>query len=104
MYICFFFFKLLFYFSCSQIWLNLLVDHHLFGYNTKLPPTQKKKHYAATENLSVLHNISIVFFCQFCDVAKMTIIHKKILAKFDTYESKLCKKHPCSKFFGAKKI
>jgi hypothetical protein len=30
--------------ACSQIWLNLLVDHHHFGFNTKLTQT---KHWAA---------------------------------------------------------
>jgi hypothetical protein len=28
---------LLSYLACSQTWLNLLVDHHHVGYNTKLP-------------------------------------------------------------------
>jgi hypothetical protein len=32
-----------FIFSGSQIWLNLPMHHHHFGYNTKLTPHKKKK-------------------------------------------------------------
>jgi len=33
------------YLTCSQIWLNVPVVHHHFGYNTKLP---KKNHWYVT--------------------------------------------------------
>ncbi len=35
---------LLLYLACNQIWLNLPVDHHQFGYITKLTKKPKKKH------------------------------------------------------------
>ncbi len=35
--------KFTFIFSGSQIWLNLRMDHHHFGYNTKLTPKEGKK-------------------------------------------------------------
>ncbi len=34
---------LLLYLGCNQIWLYLPVDHHQFGYITKLTKKQKKK-------------------------------------------------------------
>jgi hypothetical protein len=36
-------FVLISYLTCSQIWLNLLVNHHHFGYITKLTPKKKNK-------------------------------------------------------------
>jgi hypothetical protein len=37
------------YLACNQIWLNLLVDDHHFGYNTQLPP--HKNTGTSTSNL-----------------------------------------------------
>ncbi len=50
--------KRVWYLACSQIWLNLLVDHCYFGYITKLTlPTPKEKKKKTKEDIKVIHKV-----------------------------------------------
>ncbi len=65
---------LLLYLACNQIWLNLPVDHHQFGYITKLTKKPKKKHsmgvlQRARERVCVCTRVfcRVFFLCVFAE-------------------------------------
>jgi hypothetical protein len=79
-------------------------DRHL-GYIKKIPKnttvtshsrlnSEKCYHQTSIKKLPIMelvHGSKVYFWGQFCDVAKVVIIHRKILAKFGyrlTYESR----------------
>ncbi len=66
-----FFQILLSYLACSQIWLNLHVNHHHFGYKTKLPP--QKKGTSPFLWVSLLRWQQVFFFklVRFCQKKKL---------------------------------
>jgi hypothetical protein len=52
--------NLLSYLACGQNWLNLPVDHHHFGYNTKLG---KKKKKTERKKKTLLHTSLFYTLC-----------------------------------------
>jgi hypothetical protein len=61
---------LLLYFEHRQIWLNILIDAHLLDHKIA-----KEKHWPYV-GVNAMH--IILFYFQFCDVAKVAIIHKMV--------------------------